>query len=639
MRTSILVSACTLAICASLFLACGDDGASSTTTDELTFTDEDGNTVEIEIKAGSFKDSRDGQKYSTVTVDGVTWMTENLRYATQYSYDAIDLGAKRDYGRLYSSGEAHKVCPEDWHLPTETEWRHLFLALEKVYGDSVAWALKSTSGWKSTEDGQSGNGSDAIGFSAEPGGKRDDGYEEEGEYVAYWKYSYRNNRLYNDAAQFEYDETDWCFQSYAYSGVSLYVRCVNNTNTVFENLGICSSASEGKVAAHNGDYLTCRDTVWEISTREDILDFEFGPCDSTRSDSVHVLNDSAFTCRTKTALMYNRDLDEWQTIISGEWDIATQEEALGECSDANIKQLKKYKGEDYACYKVMTDWYDWRIATADDVLPNCDSTKLRKVNYFKDTAYICKKNYNYFNWVRATEEEETRSKLSECTDAKKGEVVTTKIGKYVCVNKYWRPLNIVEYTLGICKSNGATGVFDGYTFTCDAKHLLWKATLSGDTALVAVDSALWMTQDSYSGKYVFSPMIHGGSPCPSGFSITSSKDWEKLYENLDANLQLKELITADSASYYGLNLYNPYEWGQEEAYFLQDSKVCPYVEYGEDTHCLVDTKEITPSYYLMDGSAWVCSARESNNFAGICSSGYAAARCIKDYSAPEAEEE
>ena len=54
MRTSILVSACTLAVCASLFVACGDDSASSTTTDELTFTDEDGNTVEIEIKAGSF---------------------------------------------------------------------------------------------------------------------------------------------------------------------------------------------------------------------------------------------------------------------------------------------------------------------------------------------------------------------------------------------------------------------------------------------------------------------------------------------------------------------------------------------------------------------------------------------------------
>jgi hypothetical protein len=42
----------------------------------LTFTDENGNTIEIEIQSSSFKDSRDGKKYSTITVDGVTWMTE-----------------------------------------------------------------------------------------------------------------------------------------------------------------------------------------------------------------------------------------------------------------------------------------------------------------------------------------------------------------------------------------------------------------------------------------------------------------------------------------------------------------------------------------------------------------------------------
>ena len=47
---------------------------------------------------------------------------------------------------------------------------------------------------------------------------------------------------------------------------------------------------------------------------------------------------------------------------------------------------------------------------------------------------------------------------------------------------------------------------------------------------------------------------------------------------------------------------------------------------------------ITPTNYLRSGSAWVCSAMASNDFAGICSTGYAAARCIKDYSTPEIEE-
>lgn len=66
----------------------------------------------------------------------------------------------------------------------------------------------------------------------------------------------------------------------------------------------------------------------------------------------------------------------------------------------------------------------------------------------------------------------------------------TKVGGFVCIDKYWRRLNIVEENLGICQKAGATGKFDGFTFTCDEKYMLWKATLSGDTALVAVDSVL-----------------------------------------------------------------------------------------------------------------------------------------------------
>ena len=62
MRTNVLFFVCALAISASLFLACGDEGASSTSIDELTFTDENGNTIEIEIQSSSFKDSRDGKK-------------------------------------------------------------------------------------------------------------------------------------------------------------------------------------------------------------------------------------------------------------------------------------------------------------------------------------------------------------------------------------------------------------------------------------------------------------------------------------------------------------------------------------------------------------------------------------------------
>jgi hypothetical protein len=415
------------------------------------------------------------------------------------------------------------------------------------------------------------------------------------------------------------------------ASVMFFWAC-GDESSVSENHDDCDSASEGKVIINNGDYLTCKDAAWESSSRNDILDFEFGACDTTRVDSVHVWNDTAFTCRTTHASMSGN--------VSGKWDVATQEEALGTCGEANYKKLNKYKGEDFICDMATIDLYEWRVAEASEVLPTCDSTKLHKIEYFKNDAYICKIYYDKFRWLKSSEEEEIKSTLSECTEAKKGSVETTEVGKFVCVNNYWRPLNIVEHTLGICKNDGATGVFDGYTFTCDAKHLLWRG-ISADSAtgFVAVDSALWMTKDSFSGKYVYSLMIQGGSPCPRGFRVTSSEDWDKLYDNLDANMQLDELVAPDSVSYYGLNLYTPYQYGDVEAYFLQDGGKCSYIAYGEGTHCQVRTKEITPTDYLKYGTAWVCSATESNKSAGICATGYAAARCIKDYSTPEAEEE
>ena len=177
MRTSFLVYVSAFTVCTSLFLACGDDGASSSsTTENLTFTDENGNPIEIEVKTSSFKDSRDGEKYSTVTVDGITWMAENLRYAANGSYDSKDIGAKGDYGRFYSSATAHTVCPDGWHLPTSNEWQTLvsYLANHPTFWDtsgSVSKALADKS-WR-VEGVNLGNEPEHFnqtGFSALPTG-------------------------------------------------------------------------------------------------------------------------------------------------------------------------------------------------------------------------------------------------------------------------------------------------------------------------------------------------------------------------------------------------------------------------------------------------------------------------------------
>jgi uncharacterized protein (TIGR02145 family) len=127
---------------------------------------------------GTFIDARDGKIYKTVKIGNQTWMAENLKYATTSGswcytipYDAND-GEKANcakYGRLYDWATAKSACPEGWHLPSKDEWQTL---IDYLGGNNVAGSkLKSISGWNSPNTGAT----DSSGFTALPGGFRDDG--------------------------------------------------------------------------------------------------------------------------------------------------------------------------------------------------------------------------------------------------------------------------------------------------------------------------------------------------------------------------------------------------------------------------------------------------------------------------------
>jgi uncharacterized protein (TIGR02145 family) len=123
---------------------------------------------------GTFTDPRDGRTYKTAKIGKQIWLAENLAfdYAGSKVY-GNDLANLAKYGRLYDWETAKKACPPGWHLPTNKEWQELvdFAScytgkFKELRDDSEAGKhLKATSGWK-----ENGNGTDAFGFSALPGG-------------------------------------------------------------------------------------------------------------------------------------------------------------------------------------------------------------------------------------------------------------------------------------------------------------------------------------------------------------------------------------------------------------------------------------------------------------------------------------
>jgi len=139
------------------------------------------NTYEL-VRSGAFTDTRDNEDYKWVKIGNQIWMAENLNDKTSYGSWCYE-DKKRNcntYGRLYNWETAKKVCPDDWHLPTDEEWkeleRHLGMSVNEINkknewrGINEGGKLKETGLrlWKSPNKGSNNE----TGFSALPGGYR-----------------------------------------------------------------------------------------------------------------------------------------------------------------------------------------------------------------------------------------------------------------------------------------------------------------------------------------------------------------------------------------------------------------------------------------------------------------------------------
>jgi uncharacterized protein (TIGR02145 family) len=171
----------------------------------------------------------DGRNYAIVNIGDQTWMAENLawlpkvstsatgsdslRHFYVYGYeDTIVAAAKSTlnyniYGVLYNwpaailepgkesgvTGRYRGVCPSGWHIPYDEEWKVLETNLGMSWHDAdsvylrnsggIGTLLKSSTGWNNE-----GNGSNASGFTALPGGYRNThgGFLKMGDYGLFW---------------------------------------------------------------------------------------------------------------------------------------------------------------------------------------------------------------------------------------------------------------------------------------------------------------------------------------------------------------------------------------------------------------------------------------------------------------------
>jgi len=105
----------------------------------------------IEISGQSrLTDKRDGNVYRTITIGGVTWMAENLKYKPVIGafYFDNDVNNIHTYGVLYEWDTAVKTCPAGWHLPSGAEFQNLSNYIEqkanwgKIIGDSSSFGIQ-----------------------------------------------------------------------------------------------------------------------------------------------------------------------------------------------------------------------------------------------------------------------------------------------------------------------------------------------------------------------------------------------------------------------------------------------------------------------------------------------------------------
>lgn len=191
-------------------------------------------------------DTRDGQSYETVQICNQCWMAENLNIGNRidgnsnqtnngtiekYCYSNSERNCSI-YGGLYQWNEmmgysttgVRGICPDGWHLPTDSEWTALTTYLGGESGAGGKMKETGTAHWISPNTGAT----NSSGFTALPGGSRftDGSFYDVGIYGYWWSsrqddssYAWYRYLCYNNASVLRLSY----FKSFGFS-----VRCLKD---------------------------------------------------------------------------------------------------------------------------------------------------------------------------------------------------------------------------------------------------------------------------------------------------------------------------------------------------------------------------------------------------------------------------
>jgi uncharacterized protein (TIGR02145 family) len=244
-------------------------------------------TVFARIKADNANKIKDidGNIYSTVRMGNKIWMAENIR-TTKYNdgtaiselrdsaewvklkkpgyswYDNDSSAYKNLYGALYNGYiiNKDKLCPEGWHVPSESDWQTLtyYLGNKEVAAVKLReignkhWSFQSSS-WATNESG----------FTALPGGFRDDEGKFKGVGVTgdWWSSTKADNGSRVDYIEVTFD--NYCVVDESKMNHGKSIRCLmNDTLENFDGLAKNCSGTITDIAGNNYKIITIGNQIW-----------------------------------------------------------------------------------------------------------------------------------------------------------------------------------------------------------------------------------------------------------------------------------------------------------------------------------------------------------------------------------------